>query len=127
MTIPPEAAREALAELEFDRATGKLSEADYHDLRAPYLAALGAPAPRAPATTPAAAPPATDQAEALIASARRELQSCPEHGPRPEGDAAYCSACGRFLGPCRTCGARVDATGPRFCPACGATLRPSRT
>ncbi len=87
---------EALREIEFDRATGKLSTEDYDALRVRY-------APRAveelrarDATTSAEA--AVDAAEALIARARATTAgSCPMDGPRPESDALFCSDCGRRL------------------------------
>ena len=107
----------ALKEIEFDRATGKLSDADYDALKAQYtreaLAALrgdAAPAPqRAPAVSRSAAAPTPRPA-------------CPTHGVRPEWDARYCSACGRRLaaatGFCGKCGAPLEPDA-RFCAACG--------
>jgi len=87
----------ALKEIEFDHATGKLSDADYGSLKAKYtelaLAAL--------------VPEDTDPAEALVAARRAALNgaslsgapACPACGPRPERDARYCSACGRPIEP----------------------------
>src|SRR5437870_12878194 len=92
---PSAVALRALKEIEFDRATGKLSDADYDLLKARYtteaLAALRAEAgergagsgPLLERTAPRSPLPAP---------------VCPTHGPRPEGDAAFCSACGRRLG-----------------------------
>ncbi len=84
----------ALKEIEFDRATGKLSDEDYHDLHARYssraLALLDAPA-----ETPAAAT-AADPVEALITT--------------------HVAASGGF---CGSCGAR-RLPGGRFCGNCGA-------
>jgi hypothetical protein len=86
----------ALKEIEFDRATGKLSEEDYAELKARYgrdaLAAMDAEQQQA-----AAVAGAEDPAEALIRSVRRDLQICPQCGPRPETGAAFCSECGRPL------------------------------
>jgi hypothetical protein len=114
----------ALREIEFDRATGKLSDADYEDLKARYttvaLAAL-----RAEAAGPA-------DVEAMIAGRVRSLRSaggsspspareCPACGPRPEADAVFCSACGvRLEAPawCEQCGAMLPAHS-RFCEVCG--------
>jgi hypothetical protein len=95
----------ALREIEFDRATGKLSDDDYHRLRARYAAeamaamrvedaAASAPGP---AETPAPAHGAED-VEALIRRARTARRACPRHGPRPEADAVFCSECGSALG-----------------------------
>ena len=118
----------ALREIEFDRATGKLSDADYAALKATYtrdaLAVLGAPepAPNASAAAPSAAA-AEDELEALIARYRGAAPACPEHGPRPEPDALYCSTCGRYLpGACPNCGAAITQIDARFCPSCGSGL-----
>ena len=81
----------ALREIEFDRATGKLSDADYEDLKARYTTvALAALRAEAAATGPA-------DVEAMIAARVRGLRSaggstpspapeCPACGPRPEAD-----------------------------------------
>lgn len=78
----------ALREIEFDRATGKLSEEDYLRLKAKYereaLAAIEAE-------------------EAQAASGRgfvavpRGRVACPVCGPRPEAAPVFCSSCGRLL------------------------------
>lgn len=123
----------ALKEIEFDRATGKLSEEDYRELNARYTAravavlraeAEGAPEAEPPAT--AAGDPA-DPVEALIAARSRQLADaarCPVCGPRPEPDAVYCSSCGRMLrevARCATCGRPLE-TGGRYCGSCGAAV-----
>jgi hypothetical protein len=90
----------ALKEIEFDRATGKLSDEDFERLRARYsrqaLSALDAE--EAGEARLAAVATADDPAEALIRAARTGLRVCPACGPRPEADAAFCSECGRRLG-----------------------------
>lgn len=105
VTLAPEAAPEssaldALREIEFDEATGKLSPEDYATLKATYtplaLAELRAREAGGAEATPASAA-ADDAAEALIARAKQQAGSCPTCGPRPESDAAFCSDCGRFL------------------------------
>jgi Double zinc ribbon len=122
----------ALKDIDFDRATGKLSESDYARLREKYVAealdvlrndeAAAAPAPPAGA-------PAPDPAEALVAYRAQVLSGgnghqatvCPKCGPRPEADALFCSGCGDPIGaaePCESCGAKMPP-GSRFCPACG--------
>jgi len=69
------AAVEALRELEFDRQTGKIADADYEALKARY----------------------TDQALLAMRAGGRPV--CERCGPRPEIDAEYCSMCGsRLLG-----------------------------
>lgn len=112
----------ALREIEFDRATGKLSDSDYSTLKADYteeaLAAMRA-------EESALAPGATgeDAAEAAVRRSRGRRASCETCGPRPESDAIYCSTCGRYLpGVCTSCGATVSERGARFCAACGHSL-----
>lgn len=110
---------EALREVEFDRQTGKLSESDYAALRATYtreaLAAMRA--------EDAVAAVADDEVEAMVLAYRTRHPSCATCGPRPEGDAVYCSSCGGYLaGKCGRCGAAVTEAGARFCAACGNVL-----
>jgi hypothetical protein len=86
----------ALKEIEFDRATGKLSDGDYAELKARYgrlaLAAMDAEQTQAKVVAGA-----EDPAEALIRAARQNLTFCPACGPRPEVGATFCSECGRPL------------------------------
>ena len=110
--IPGSTAVEALREIEFDRQTGKLSDADYATLKASYteraLAEL-----RTEKDIPSAA----------AAEAPAQRPRCPHHGKRPESDAAYCSECGRYLsGACAACGTAVTETGARYCAGCGNAL-----
>jgi double zinc ribbon protein len=118
-----ERAVDALREIEFDRATGKLSDADYIALKTRYteeaLSAMRAEERKA-------APLSDADLEAVIRR-QREAQvgsrACPTHGPRPEPDAVYCSDCGRYLlGACDQCGASISAPGARFCDSCGHRL-----
>jgi len=105
----------ALKEIEFDRATGKLSDEDYTSLNAKYsaVAIAALDAPDAMASTPAAAHSGT---------ARR----CLAHGTRAESDALFCPECGAGLvdaaGDCVTCGTVVPADAA-YCPGCGVRLR----
>jgi len=145
---PPEEASaiEALREIEFDQATGKLSAEDYASLRATYapmaLAELEARDAGAVATEAsgvaareigagvsgsgvagAGATGAGDAAERLIARMRSRKLVCTQCGPRPEGDAVFCSDCGRYLSPgCLRCGADVEDPHSRFCGECGSAL-----
>lgn len=127
---PEASALEALREIEFDQATGKLSPEDYATLKATYtpraLAELRArEAGDVAAATPAVAAARTaadDAAEALIARVKLGGRSCPSCGPRPESDALFCSDCGRMLGSgCPSCGAAVSADA-KFCVECGAEV-----
>jgi hypothetical protein len=112
----------ALREIEFDRATGKLSDADYATLRERYasqaLAAMRADAPAAPSATVM-----EDAAEAAVRAYRSAHPTCAGCGIRPETDAIYCSNCGNYLpGKCVSCGTAVTASGVRYCIDCGTRL-----
>jgi len=115
---PRAVALRALKEIEFDRATGKLSDADYDALKAKYAAEALA-ALRAEARETGPAPSITSPVS------RVPLAACPEHGPRRERDAEFCSECGRRLGSapgyCARCGAALEHDA-RYCHACGARV-----
>lgn len=64
---------DALRELEFDRQTGKISDADYEPLKARY----------------------TEQALAVMRAG--DTPVCERCGPRPEQEAEFCSKCGAAL------------------------------
>ncbi|HJU89103.1 MAG TPA: c-type cytochrome biogenesis protein CcmI [Gemmatimonadaceae bacterium] len=118
---------DALREVEFDRATGKLSDTDYAALKAEYtkeaIAAIRAESRQRPESSPSVGGATDDAIEAIILRYRARPLSCNGCGPRPEPDALYCSSCGRYLaGSCAKCGAAVDETGARFCKSCGHTL-----
>jgi hypothetical protein len=139
--LAPESAIDALREIEFDRATGKLSDDDYSSLKAEYTrtalvemrvarqtVADSAETAR-PGDSVAGAPNgmATDQsmdaAEAAVLRYRSVRRSCATCGPRPEPDPAFCSSCGTYLKEaCVHCGAAVDAPASRFCANCGGSL-----
>jgi hypothetical protein len=94
---PKGVALAALKEIEFDRETGKLSDADYEMLKAKYTAAAlealreADSAPPAPPLPPSRTPPPSGGPLPPTEA------SCPSCGPRPELDAAFCSNCGRPL------------------------------
>jgi len=103
----------ALKEIEFDRATGKLSDADYDALTRKYTGeALVALREEEATPLPVAARP----------SSSGPAVACPTDGPRPERDARFCSACGRRLGEapgyCMRCGSALEPEA-RFCARCG--------
>lgn len=64
---------DALREIEFDRATGKLSDSDYDSLKSTYTQ------------------------RAVDAMRTGDAVVCPRCGPRPEKVAAFCSRCGDRL------------------------------
>jgi len=111
----------ALREIEFDRATGKLSEADYKQLKEQYTRQAPARMRRSPAGE--RPEPVEDELEAMIRAYRAERPFCELCGPRPEVNASFCSNCGRYLaGRCDQCGRQVNEIGARFCAACGHRL-----
>lgn len=117
---PQAVALRALKEIEFDKATGKLSDKDYDELKAKYTAeALAAMRGEGAGSTEQTARPAPAPRSLLPAP------SCPEHGPRPEKDAQFCSECGRRLGTapgyCARCGTALE-TDARYCNSCGARV-----
>jgi len=119
---PRAVALRALKEIEFDRATGKLSDADYDALKAKYTAEALAALRAAGAEQEAGSSPIR------VAPAPRSplpASPCPTHGPRPEPDAVFCSACGRRLatapGYCARCGSALERAA-RYCHACGARV-----
>jgi hypothetical protein len=119
----------ALKEIEFDRETGKLSDADYELLKRKYTtAALEALRAEQQDSAPA-------DVEAMIALRVAAFRSasaappagapvCASCGPRPELDAVYCSGCGQRLRlgtVCERCGAAL-APDSRFCEGCGSRV-----
>jgi Double zinc ribbon len=123
---PQAVALRALKEIEFDRATGKLSDADYDALHAEYqAAALAALRGEGPGGEMRDAGGVTPKAPAHPAS-RIPHPVCPVDGPRPEPDAVFCSVCGRRLtasatGYCARCGTALEADA-RFCASCGSRI-----
>ena len=124
----------ALKEIEFDKETGKLSDADYEFLKDKYTAAA------LDALRHESGAVASDDVEAMIAAKVRALRSasvatpsnastlppgsnpaCTTCGPRPEPEAIFCSSCGRRLSPhseCDRCGAALSPDS-RYCETCG--------
>jgi hypothetical protein len=78
---------DALREIEFDHATGKLSDTDYTELKSSYT------------QTAVEAMRGSDAAatDAAAASGAGSSVICARCGPRPEPDAIYCSECGHAL------------------------------
>src|SRR5580765_2608507 len=83
---PQTVALRALKEIEFDRATGKLSDTDYEQLKAKYTAEAVA-AMRGEGTRGAVSGAREMPARVPVTAHRAP---CPEHGLRPELDAAFC-------------------------------------
>ena len=116
---PRAVALRALAEIEFDRATGKLSADDYESLKARYTrdavsALRGGDQPSTP-PAPAAAPTPSPVLPLSPKRAALPAMACPVHGVRSEMGAVFCSECGRRLG---------LEEGDRVCGRCGTLLQP---
>ena len=114
----------ALREIEFDRATGKLSETDYAQLKARYTQdAVAAMRREKPSLGAGESGAAEDDVEVAVREFRATMVACGDCGLRPEPDALYCSNCGRYLRDrCADCGAPVEAADARFCVNCGNRL-----
>ena len=122
---PRAVALRALKEIEFDRATGKLSDADYDALKHKYTAEALV-ALRADATGSGMRDAGSVASGAASHRASRiPHPACPTHGPRPESDAAFCSECGRRLatapGYCARCGTALEHEA-HYCHSCGARV-----
>jgi Double zinc ribbon len=121
---PQAVALRALKEIEFDRATGKLSDADYETLKARYtseaLAALRSEAGTRDEGRGTSLAPAVPRPSSPV-----PRPACPTHGPRPESDAQFCSECGSRLasapGYCARCGTSLERDA-RYCHSCGARV-----
>ncbi|MFB3110587.1 MAG: zinc ribbon domain-containing protein [Gemmatimonadales bacterium] len=120
----------ALHEIEFDRATGKLSDDDYESLKQEYSqAALAAiKAEKAADEEKAGTDRVQPDAEAVIARARSQRSGeCPTCQYTLEPGSIFCSSCGRSLveadaSPrCWVCGADRQMTAS-FCGECGEAL-----
>ncbi len=120
----------ALREIEFDRATGKLSDDDYESLKQEYSqAALAAiKAEKAADEEKAGTDRVQPDAEAVIARARSQRSGeCPTCQYTLEPGSIFCSSCGRSLveadaSPrCWVCGADRQMTAS-FCGECGEAL-----
>ncbi len=117
----------ALREIEFDKATGKLSDADYALLKRKYaesaVAAIRDEQRDEPG--PASGEDEEDAAEAMIANVKsKQLTACPTCRNKLESGSIFCSTCGRSLlvedAPmrCWMCGADLPVAA-KFCAVCG--------
>ena len=107
----------ALREIEFDRATGKLSESDYAELKKTY--ATRALEQMRASDAKASFDPIEERVQ-LYRLTHRECSTC---GLRPESDAVYCSNCGAYLDrACPACGSEIKESSAVFCSTCGTTL-----
>jgi len=121
---PQTVALRALKEIEFDRATGKLSDSDYEQLKGKYTAEALAAMRGTGVLTPGASP-GIHEPRAVARGQKTAGLTCPEHGARPEADAVFCSECGKRLGTapgyCARCGTSLEEDA-RYCNRCGARV-----
>lgn len=117
----------ALREIEFDKATGKLSDADYALLKSKYAASAVAAIrnEQQDEPGPASGEDEEDAAEAMIANVKsKQLTACPTCRNKLECGSIFCSTCGRSLlvedAPmrCWMCGADLPVAA-KFCAQCG--------
>ncbi|MFQ5885966.1 MAG: zinc-ribbon domain-containing protein [Anaerolineae bacterium] len=101
----------ALKDLEFDRAMGKLSEADYQELSQRYKGQAISILKR------------LDEREAEIEAEVAKIRSraCSRCGATLRPEANFCPACGSSLLVCDRCGTPYEE-GDRFCARCGQEL-----
>jgi hypothetical protein len=126
---PRAVALRALHEIEFDRATGKLSDEDYAALHQKYtaeaLAAMRAEAGGKGTGEEGRVHRAPDGSGRTLPPSPLPLPACSAHGSRPEPGAIFCSECGRRLGSnpgyCARCGSGLE-TDARYCNTCGARV-----
>ncbi len=114
----------ALKEIEFDRETGKLSDADYEFLKQKYTVE----ALEALRTEDAGAPDVLEaEVAARVASIRAAGQrgaACAGCGAHAGPDAKFCPSCGLPVGvpaACAKCGIDLPV-GSRYCAACGSRV-----
>jgi hypothetical protein len=126
---PRAVALRALHEIEFDRATGKLSDEDYTALHGKYtaeaLAAMRAEGGGRGKGEEGRVHRGADASGNTLPPSPFPAPVCQTHGPRPEPDAVFCSECGRRLGTksgyCARCGSSLE-TEARYCHTCGSRV-----
>jgi len=121
---PRAVALRALKEIEFDRATGKLSDADYDALKSQYTA-VAVEALRETEGAGFRVPGAGHGKADTRHPTPDTAVACPVHGPPLQPGAQFCGECGRRLssahGFCSRCGAALESEA-HFCNACGARV-----
>ena len=117
---------EVIQELDFEKASGKISDSDYESARNKYLAQVAAVMEKLDALAPPDPSPKTTASTKTRKSAKKRTQqksqgaracvSCGELNPKGSN---FCLECGKpFALTCASCGESVPAKA-RFCNACG--------
>ncbi len=111
---------EALQDLDFEKAAGKVSDTDYETARTHYLARVSAVMEKMDALAPQKQKPAKSTKKA--AKRKQKLggevacESCGEANPKGSN---FCLECGKpIAATCASCGESLPAEA-RFCNACG--------
>lgn len=114
---------ESIRELDFDKAAGKISEADFESARTDYLSQVSAVIAQLDALAPPEPKPASSHPTEKPAAKEKpgaepglECGSCGESNPN---GSKFCLECGKSL--VKTCGSCGESLPPnaRFCYACG--------
>ena len=112
----------SLADLDFEKEAGKVSEADYQTARNDYLASVAAVLAKLDGLSPRKGEEKKPRKPAEGAAGRR-CGSCSETSPE---SAKFCTHCGAAFAPpeatCEGCGERLPKEA-RFCMACGKKVR----
>lgn len=120
---------ESIRELDFDKAAGKISAADYEAARNDYLAQVSAVMAEIDARAPTEPAPAhgkheKKQRKRKPASDAEPTLACSSCGEENPAGSKFCLECGTSLG--KTCGSCGESLPPkaRFCIACGEKVSP---
>jgi membrane protease subunit (stomatin/prohibitin family) len=110
---------EVIHDLDFEKASGKISEDDYEDTRKSYLAQVAAVMEKLDALATPEKPREAKKQPPQKSKDARECASCGELNPKGSN---FCLECGKHLNlTCASCGESVPAKA-RFCNACGAKV-----
>jgi len=114
---------EVIQDLDFEKASGKISDSDYESTRNNYLAQVAAVMEQLDAVAPPE-PKKPKTKQSAKKQTRRKSQSdleraCASCGKRNPKGSNFCLECGKpFALTCASCGESVLAKA-RFCNACG--------
>ena len=107
---------EVIQDLDFEKASGKISEDDYETSRDNYLAQVAAVMEKLDAVATSEKPPQAKKQPPQKSKDTRACASCSELNPKGSN---FCLECGKpFALTCASCGKSSPAKA-RFCNACG--------
>ncbi len=114
---------EAIQDLDFEKAAGKVSDTDYETARNDYLAQVSAVMEKmdvlAPQKQKRTKPTKKAAQQKQKLEVEVECESCGEGNPKGSN---FCLECGKpFAATCASCGESLPAKA-RFCSACGETV-----